>query len=67
MPEPTERYCVDSGRPVGLISGDRCLAHGDRDVMCTTALRAPRCQHSHLSPSHPHPHCSECGKDLDHV
>lgn len=60
----SERYCVDSGRPVSMIPGDRCRAHGASDVMCTTALRDPRCKHLHLSPNHPWPHCSECGQDL---
>lgn len=57
-----ERYCVDSGRPVQLIAGDRCLSHGARDVMCTTALRAPRCPHPRLSANHPYPKCEECGR-----
>ncbi len=56
-----ERYCVDSGRPVQLIPGDRCLSHGARGVMCTTAVRDPRCGHPRLSPNHPYPKCSECG------
>jgi hypothetical protein len=59
-----EGYCVDSGRPVRLIPGDRCRAHGASPVMCTTAVRDPRCTHPHLSPNHPYPHCSECGQDL---
>ncbi len=57
-----ERYCVDSGRPVQLIPGDRCRSHGARDVMCTTAIRDPRCEHPRLSPNHPYPKCSECGR-----
>jgi hypothetical protein len=60
----TERYCITSGRAVSLIPGDRCLAHGAADRPCDTALRAPECQHPHLSPNHPYPHCSECGRDL---
>ncbi|MEU4558502.1 hypothetical protein AB0F72_08930 [Actinoplanes sp. NPDC023936] len=57
-----ERYCVDSGNAVRAIPGDRCLSHGDRDVMCTTAQRMPpECRHLRLSPNHPYPHCSECG------
>jgi hypothetical protein len=67
-PATTERYCVDSGRAVRMIPGDRCLRHGSRDEMCTTAVRAPaRCMHEHLSPNHPHPHCSECGQDAEDV
>jgi hypothetical protein len=58
-----ELYCVDSGRPVHN-EGDRCRSHGDRDVMCTTALRDPRCTHSHPSPNHPTPTCSECGVQI---
>lgn len=57
-----ERYCVDSGRPVQLIPGDRCRSHGARGVMCTTAIRDPRCEHPRLSPNHPYPKCSECGR-----
>lgn len=59
-----ERYCVDSGRAVRPIPGDRCLDHGAAPEMCRTALRDPQCQHPHLSPNHPYPHCSECGRDL---
>lgn len=59
-----ERYCVDSGRAVRMIAGDRCLKHGNRDTPCYTSLRVPRCAHEHRSPNHPNPHCSECGKDL---
>lgn len=59
----SERYCVDSGHAVRPIPGDRCLSHGNRGEMCTTALRSPRCQHLRLSPNHPYPHCSECGAD----
>lgn len=62
-----ERYCVDSGRPVRLIPGDRCRAHGARDVMCTTAVRSPRCLHAHLCPNHPDPYCSECGNTGGYV
>ncbi len=61
-PASEERYCVDSGRPVHLIPGDRCIRHGNRDVMCTTATRGPLCKHPHLSPNHPYPRCSECGR-----
>lgn len=60
----TERYCVDSGRAVSLIPGDRCLVHGGRDTPCYTGMRRPRCQHPHLSPNHPYPHCAECEVDL---
>lgn len=60
-----EAYCVDSGRPVRYEAGDRCLHHGNRATPCYTALREPRCAHPHLSPNHPYPHCSECGRDVD--
>lgn len=59
-----ERYCVDSGRTVRMIPGDRCIRHGNRSTPCYTALREARCTHPHLSPNHPYPHCSECGRDL---
>jgi hypothetical protein len=62
-----ERYCVDSGRVVSPIPGDRCLSHGARGVMCTTAERMPECQHTRLSPIHPYPHCSECRQDGEDV
>lgn len=62
-PTGPERYCVDSGRPVRA-AGDRCLSHGNRGEMCTTAIREPgKCKHPRLSPNHPYPHCSECGLD----
>jgi hypothetical protein len=62
-----ERYCVDSGRAV-RVPGDRCLSHGARGVMCTTAERMPpKCEHTRLSPNHPYPHCSECGIDGEDV
>lgn len=35
-----ERYCVDSGRAVSMIPGDRCLVHGARAEACFTAVRA---------------------------
>lgn len=60
-----ERYCVDSGRPVRMIPGDRCIKHGNRSTPCYTALREARCTHPRLSPNHPYPHCAECGRDLD--
>lgn len=59
----TERYCVDSGRPVRMIPGDRCIEHGAADEMCATDVRPAECTHERQSPNHPHPHCSECGKD----
>jgi hypothetical protein len=59
-----ERYCVDSGRAVSMTPGDRCLHHGAADAMCATDVRPAQCEHPHLSPNHPHPHCSECGKNL---
>jgi hypothetical protein len=61
----TEGYCLESGRPVRYEAGDRCLAHGAADRPCRAGLRVAQCQHPHLSPNHPYPHCSECGKDLD--
>jgi hypothetical protein len=63
-PSPVERYCVDSGRPVRMIPGDRCRAHGAASKPCTTDVRPAQCEHPHLSPNHPYPHCSECGKDV---
>jgi len=62
--QEVEGYCVDSGRPVRLGHGDRCLRHGDAPTPCRAAVRPARCEHPHLSPNHPYPHCSECGKDL---
>lgn len=62
-----ERYCVESDRPTRLIPGDRCRDHGGAPEMCTTVLRPARCRHPHRSPNHPHPHCSECGLDLDQL
>ena len=59
-----EGYCVDSGRPVRYEAGDRCRDHGAADNPCTAAIRPAQCEHPHLSPNHPHPHCSECGKDI---
>jgi hypothetical protein len=59
-----ERYCIESSRPVRMVPGDRCLIHGAADAPCTTALRPAQCEHPRLSPNHPHPHCSECGKDV---
>jgi hypothetical protein len=63
-PATIERYCVDSGRAVSMIPGDRCLHHGARDTPCLTARRTARCTHEHRSPNHPQPHCSECGRDI---
>lgn len=57
-----ERYCVDSGRAVNLIPGDRCIRHGMRSTPCFTAVREPRCQHPRLSKNHPYPKCEECGR-----
>lgn len=57
-----ERYCVDSGRAVSLIPGDRCIDHGDGDKPCYTTIRNPRCMHELLSPNHPYPKCQECGR-----
>jgi len=61
----SERYCVDSGRPVHMIPGDRCLMHGAELTMCTTAVRTARCAHPYRSPNHPTPTCSECGKTIE--
>jgi hypothetical protein len=65
IPECTtrERYCLESGLPVGPIPGDRCIAHGASDTPCMTGLRAPQCRHERQSPNHPYPHCAECGAD----
>lgn len=63
-PFPVERYCVISGRPVSMIPGDRCIKHGDAVRPCDTDVRPATCTHPHLSPNHPYPHCSECGRDL---
>lgn len=60
---PTERYCITSGRPVQR-EGDRCLSHGAAADMCTTDVRPAQCGHPRLSPNHPYPCCSECGKKL---
>jgi hypothetical protein len=60
---PVERYCVDSGRLVHMIPGDRCLEHGAAGRMCNTDVRPAQCRHQRQSPNHPYPHCSECGKD----
>lgn len=60
--ENEERYCVDSGRPVNLISGDRCLNHGSAKESCYTAIRDPRCEHLRVSKNHPYPKCEECGR-----
>jgi hypothetical protein len=63
-PFDVERYCVQSGRPVRMIPGDRCRSHGAAGTPCTTDVRPAQCEHSRLSPNHPRPHCSECGKDV---
>jgi len=60
-----ERYCVDSGRPVHMIGGDRCLSHGDQYEPCFTSIRIAKCKHPNRSPNHPRPHCAECGLDLE--
>lgn len=43
--QPEEAYCVDSGRPVGPLGGDRCKSHGAALTPCYVAFRAPRCEH----------------------
>lgn len=63
-PFDVERYCIESLRAVHFNSGDRCRAHGAAPTMCTTDVRPAECEHPHLSPNHPTPHCSECGIDL---
>ena len=63
IPPSWELYCVDSGRAV-KVEGDRCLSHGAADVMCKTAVRAPRCRHQVVSATWPVPVCSECGAAL---
>jgi hypothetical protein len=63
-----EAFCIDSGRAIRYEAGDRCLAHGAAGRPCETALRMPpECEHEHLSPNHPRPHCSECGQDAEDV
>jgi hypothetical protein len=59
-----ERYCVDSGRAVSMVPGDRCIRHGVADSPCTTKVRTAQCEHPYLSPNHTRPHCSECGRDV---
>ena len=67
-PATTERFCLESGRAVRMIPGDRCLNHAASDQPCFTGLRMPpECMHEHLSPNHPQPHCSECGQDAQDV
>jgi hypothetical protein len=67
-PARVERFCADSFRAVRLIPGDRCLRHGAADRPCITGLRKPpECEHEHLSPNHPYPHCSECGQTAEDV
>lgn len=56
-----ERYCVDTGNPMNLIPGGRCVSHGASRSMCYTAIRDPRCKHPRLSKNHPYPKCAECG------
>lgn len=60
---PTERYCINSGRPV-IREGDRCVRHGAAPDMCTTDVRPAQCEHPRLSPNHPYRCCSECGRKL---
>jgi len=63
-PFPVERYCIDSGRPVHMISGDRCLSHGAAPIPCTTDVRPAQCEHPRRSPNHPTPTCEECGRAI---
>lgn len=65
FPTDVERYCTDSGRPVRMIPGDRCLSHGDRALMCPTDVRPAQCEHPHRSPNHPTPTCAECGRQIE--
>lgn len=64
-PLPVERYCIDSGRPVRMIPGDRCRAHGAAAAMCATDVRPAQCTHPYPSPNHPTPTCSECGRPIE--
>jgi hypothetical protein len=61
---PVERYCIDSGRPVRMIPGDRCRDHGAAGRPCDTDVRPAQCEHPYLSPNHPTPTCSECGMEV---
>lgn len=64
-PFDVERYCVESGRAVSMIPGDRCTAHGAAVLPCATDVRPARCKHLHPSPNHPTPTCSECGREIE--
>ena len=61
---PVERYCIDSGRPVHMIPGDRCIQHGQSPHPCATDVRPAQCTHPKRSPNHPSPTCAECGKPI---
>lgn len=58
----SERYCVETGFPVRMATGDRCLRHKGGSTACYTAMRNPRCTHPTLSPDHPYPLCDQCGR-----
>lgn len=64
MTEVMEGFCIESDCPVRYGVGDRCLVHGAVDAPCEAGLRPAQCEHSRLSPNHPNPHCSECGRDV---
>lgn len=67
-PATEEGFCVASYRPIRYEAGDRCRAHGDAAEPCIAGLRMPpECEHEHLSPNHPYPHCSECGQTAQDV
>src|SRR5258707_549889 len=57
-----ERYCVESGRPVHMIPGDRCDQHGAASAPCRTNVRRDTCEHK------PNPNggerCEWCGKSV---
>jgi hypothetical protein len=59
-----ERYCIESGRAVQWIAGDRCLRHGARATPCDTGVRPVQCEHPRRSPNHPTPVCDECGREI---
>lgn len=61
-----EAYCVDSGAPVRLGAGDRCIHHGAADTPCFTAVRAvPKCTHSRWPKgANSSDTCPECGHTM---
>lgn len=59
-----ERYCTESGRPVSMVPGDRCIRHGAAGSPCTTKVRPAQCEHPRVSSHGGHVRCAECGRDL---